>query len=73
MWIKDPKDSQPSVTLTFCVIFAIVAGVGCIMEYTGHGKAPEAAVDLFWGALASYVGRRFTFKGKSFGGDSEPK
>lgn len=69
MWLKDPKTKEESITVTIVVITLLIACIGAIVEFCGIGKAPNAAIDLFWGSLAGYVGRKFMVNGKSFNGD----
>lgn len=72
VWVKDPKDENaPSVTLTLMVVsFLLVVAVGGL-HLAGIVKETSIFLELFYGSLATYLGRRMSFGSKSFGQDKE--
>lgn len=73
MWMKDPKDGKPSITLTFTTVSFILLIIGCGLEMAGLTKGTSQLFELFGGNLAAYVGRRVTWGTKSFGADGDGK
>lgn len=71
-WLNDPKDSKPSVTLTFTTVSLILLIVACGLEMSGLVKSTSQLFELFGANLAAYVGRRLTWGAKSFGADAPP-
>jgi hypothetical protein len=66
LFISDPKDKQPSVSLTLLMVsfLAILVGAGLHM----YGKVEDTSVlaELFYTTSALYFGRRFNFNNKTF-------
>lgn len=65
------KTGEPSLTALLVIAFAAVAGWGAVNEFMYKGPEPRAAVDLFWGCLAAYCGRRINIGTKSFSGEDK--
>jgi len=64
--IYNSKTGEPSLTAILVIIFATIAGCGAVNEFMNGGDEPRAAVDLFWGTLAAYCGRRISVGNKNF-------
>ena len=72
MYLKDPKDDSPSVSLTFLVIsFVLVTGCS-ISTILGYTKDTEPLMQLFYATAALYFGRRVSFGSKTFSGKETP-
>lgn len=70
IWILDPKDSnKPSVTLTLVVYCFIICTVIGILNAVGKTQNTSIFLDMFWGSLGTYLGRRISFANKTFGSD----
>jgi hypothetical protein len=65
LFIKDPKQKEPSVSLTMLVIAFIVAVVAAGLDMAGKVKSTSVTLELFWGVAALYFGRRATLPSKS--------
>jgi hypothetical protein len=68
MYLPDPKDGKPSVSLTMLGIsFVTVLGfsISSVLEYT---KEPGPLMELFYATAALYFGRRVSIGGKLFSG-----
>lgn len=61
MWISDPKDNKPSVSLTLLIIsFLLVIGA-VILEVLGKIDTTSISAEIFFGCAATYFGRRISF------------
>jgi len=69
--IKDPKQKEPSVSLTMMLIAFIVALVAAGLDMAGKIKSTSVTLELFWGVTALYFGRRFNIGGKQIGLDKD--
>jgi hypothetical protein len=63
--IKDPKQKEPSVSLTMMLIAFIVALVAAGLDMAGKIKSTSVTLELFWGVTALYFGRRVTLASKN--------
>lgn len=72
MWLKDPKDDKPSVSLTLLVLSCIVLLIVGLLDCFGIIKSTSIFLEFTMSLIALYFGRRLTFKGQVFG-DSEEK
>lgn len=74
MYITDPKDGKPSVSLTMLAVsFFTVLGfsISSVLDYS---KEPGPLMELFYATAALYFSRRVTIGSKSFsskGNESE--
>jgi len=60
MYLKDPKNGLPSVSLTLAVVsFVLVLGFS-IAAALGKSSNPETLLQLFCATAALYFGRRIT-------------
>jgi hypothetical protein len=69
--IYNGSTGEPSLTALLVIIFAVVAGYGAINEFVMGGAEPKAAVDLFWGVLVAYTGRRISVGNKNYSGEDK--
>lgn len=67
MYLKDPVNKQPSVTLTLVVISFAIAVIAAGLEISGVTKGTSIVLELFVGNLSVYIGRRLTFSNKTYG------
>jgi uncharacterized membrane protein YeaQ/YmgE (transglycosylase-associated protein family) len=67
MWMNDPKNNQPSVTTTLVVVFAVGAFVASALHMFGVVTSTSNFMELFIATLGTYVTRRITFGGKTYG------
>ena len=71
-WLEDPKGttvpggSPKSVTLTLVVISFTLAIVAGILHMLGKVETTSIFLEMFWGCLATYLGRRFNMGGKTY-------
>lgn len=73
MYLKDPKDNQKSVTLTFLVIaFVLFAGFSSAGAL-GYTKDVNSLSELFYACAALYFGRRVKVGTKTFELNQEEK
>lgn len=72
IWPIDPKDKAPSVTLGILIVATIVIIVSAGLQMAGKVSETSLVSEFFFGSLAAYVGRRFSFgKGASLDGDQK--
>lgn len=69
LFIKDPKQKEPSVSLTMLLIAFIVALVAAGLDMAGKVKSTSVTLELFWGVCALYFGRRMKVNGKEISSD----
>lgn len=60
IWVKDPKTSEPSVSLTLVVVFSLVALFGMFLEMTELVKNTSMSFEMFGAACGLYFGRKYT-------------
>ena len=66
IWPIDPKDKAPSVTLGILILATIAIVVSAGLQMAGKVGETSLVSEFFFGSLAAYVGRRFSFgKGAS--------
>jgi len=59
MYLKDPKNNKPSVSLTaFAISFILFAGLS-VAASLGYVKDTSSLAELFYACSALYFGRRF--------------
>ncbi len=66
IFLRDPKDKQPSVTLTMLVISFLAllsASTLHLSKFTDHTSSLS---ELFYACCSLYFGRRLNFAGKTF-------
>lgn len=71
MYLPDPKDGKPSVSLTMlAVTFVTVLGfsIASVLEYA---KEPGPLMELFYAAAALYFSRRVQIGSKTFSSTKE--
>jgi len=69
-WITDPKDSNPSVSLTLLLIsLVLVIGFGTA-QVLNKVQTMGPFTELFYSAVALYFGRRLNIGGKGFSSDT---
>jgi hypothetical protein len=66
-WLKDPNTDKLSVTTTLVAVFAVCALVANALHMFGVVNTTSSFMELFIATLGTYVTRRITFGGKSFG------
>jgi len=70
-WVADPKDNNPSVSLTLLLLSFTGLTVLSVLQTTGHVTSTGAFLELFYSTSALYFGRRLKFNNKSFDGRQE--
>jgi hypothetical protein len=60
IWVVDPKDGKPSVSLTLVVISFLICGVSIALEITDVTKETSMSFELFGAACGLYWGRKWT-------------
>ena len=74
IFIKDPKTSEPSVSLTLTIISFLTVIVGIIGKWNGSLQIDIAqALNLFYASAALYFGRKWTSGDNSISSKSEDK
>jgi hypothetical protein len=71
MYLPDPKDGKPSVSLTMLAIsFVAVLGfsIASVLEYS---KEPGPLMELFYATAALYFSRRVQIGAKTFSSKKE--
>lgn len=71
MWIKDPKNDKPSVSLTILALSIVILLVSGVLEMMGKIQSTSIAAEFFYGACATYFGRRVKFGDKEFGQNAD--
>ena len=66
MYLKDPKDGTPSVSLTFLVLSFILAAGFSVAAALDQTKDPEQLMQLFYACSALYFGRRVNIGNKTY-------
>lgn len=69
LWLKDPKDGTPSVTLTLVVLATLCTVVAGFLEVFGQTKTTSLFNEFMYSTLALYLGRRIGVGGKSYTSD----
>lgn len=65
MWLKDPKNKKPSVSLTLMVISFIIAIAVAILMVFKQVEQSGIILELFYGTSSLYFFRKLTFRGKN--------
>ena len=66
MYLNDPKDGKPSVSLTLLMTsFILTIGFG-IAQSLGKVNSTGPLLEIFYSMAALYFGRRFTVKGQQY-------
>jgi len=73
MWIADPKDNKPSVSLTLLISSCVILSILGVLESIGIVKSTSIFLELTMSFIALYFGRRITFKGQTFDSDKGDK
>lgn len=74
IWLVDPKDKTPSVSLTLMTVSFILACVLIVLEAFGKIKSTSIVMEIFAFCVANYFGRRFNLNGKTFSAEkNDPK
>lgn len=69
VWINDPKDNSPSISLTLLIVtFAITSVLG-VLEALEKVKSTGPFVEILLSFIALYFGRRLKFKGQDYSAD----
>lgn len=69
--VNDPKQKEPSVSLTMLLVSFIVVLIAAGLEMAGKVKGTSITLELFWGTCGLYFGRRFNIGGKQIGIDKD--
>ena len=69
--VQDPKQKEPSVSLTMLLVTFIVVLVAAGLDMAGKVKSTSVVTELFYACTALYFGRRFNIGGKQIGMDKE--
>jgi hypothetical protein len=69
-WVKDPKNKMPSVTLSLLLVSFTSLLIASTFHISGVTQNTSSLLELFYATSAMYLGRRFTFAGKSFSADN---
>lgn len=71
MWIKDPKTSKRSVSLTMLIVTGILCIAGAVTQMMGKIDSTSLLAELFYTSAALYGGRRLKFSkdGNAYVGD----
>jgi len=69
IWVNDPKDGSPSVSLTLLVISFIAVLAANVLQMLGKISNCGSLQELLYAFVALYFSRRFNFAGKSFTSD----
>lgn len=69
MWIIDPRTKKTSVTLTIAVISFSLACLAGLLEVLGLSHTTSIFAELFYASMATYLGRRFNYKGQFLGAE----
>lgn len=60
IWIVDPKDGKPSVSLTMVVVAFLVCVISAGLEMTKIASTTSITFELFGAACGLYWGRKWT-------------
>jgi len=71
MYLKDPKNGEVSVSLTFLVASFVLAAGFSIAAVLDQTKNPEPLMQLFYACATLYFGRRVNIGGKQYAGKEE--
>ena len=66
MFIIDPKDKMPSVSLTLLLATFALLVTASGLQIAGVVSNLSELPSLFWGCLSLYFGRRLNISGRSF-------
>lgn len=69
IWVNDPKDSKPSVSLSNLVVSIVYLLAMGVLQALGKVQDSGMAMEYFGISSALYFGRRVQFGGKSFNTD----
>jgi len=69
IWLKDPKDGSPSVTLTILILFTVLLAVAAMFQVFGKVNNTSCLMEIFFSTSALYLGRRLNFGGKTYSSD----
>jgi enamine deaminase RidA (YjgF/YER057c/UK114 family) len=69
-WVKDPKDGSASVSLTMLAVSFIAVLIAAGLQMADVIKDTSVVLELFYGNLALYFGRRFSVNNKNFSSDN---
>lgn len=62
---QDPKQKEPSVSLTMLLISFIIVLIAAGLEMAGKVKGTSVTLELFWGTAGLYFGRRTSLFSKN--------
>lgn len=66
LWVDDPSTKKPSVSLTYTVVFGTALLIAGALEVAGVTKSTSIFLEAFVGTLATYLGRRLAWGGKTY-------
>lgn len=66
LWLNDPKDKVPSVSLTLLVVSFILVCTLVTLDALGKVKSTSVSMEIFGFCVANYFGRRLNLNGKTF-------
>jgi len=69
MYLNDPKDNKPSVSLTLMVLAGVALTIIGILDVAGVAKTTSVFPEVFYSSVALYFGRRFNISGKVISAD----
>lgn len=69
LYLTDPKNGLPSVTLTIMMVSFLVAVVAISLNIAKVTDNTSSSMELFLTTAGIYLGRRFTYKGNAVGSD----
>lgn len=69
LWVPDPKDGKPSVSLTLLLFSALMFFIANTLLMLGKVNTIGFILEFTYSCIALYAGRRFTFSGKQFSSD----
>ena len=61
MWLLDPATNKQSVTLTMTIVMFIGCLIAATLNMFGFIEHTSIMLEMFWGILATYIGRRINF------------
>ena len=69
LYLNDPKDGKPSVSLSLLLVsFILAVGFGAA-QALGKTQSMGPLLEIFYSMTCLYFGRRFTFKGQQYTSD----
>jgi hypothetical protein len=72
MWLSDPTaNNKKSVTLTLLILCLCACLIAATFHMLGYIQHTSILLEMFWGILATYIGRRVNFQSKNFKVSSE--